>query len=275
MISIITPVLNSEKYIESCINSVVDQNCSSIEHIIIDGCSTDNTIDIIREYSTNYSHITFISEKDNGQSDALNKGIKMASNKLLGILNADDYYQSNVLNRIVDIFKNIPEPSFIYGNCNVWEENAKLKYINKPGNLTLKGLLSGMQIHPVNPSAYFYHKSIHSIIGDYKVDEHYAMDLDFLLRAIQISKFIYFDEIWGNWRRFEGTKTVNDSDVGRMYKRKEQLLKEYKKELNLLDKIEVTLSYPIYKYKRLIHIPITLTKNIIKRTFHLLNKFII
>ena len=83
-ISVITPVFNGERFIESCIRSVIDQNCPDVEHLIIDGCSTDRTLEIVKQYSETYPHIRWVSEKDKGQSDAMNKGIRMFGQALAG-----------------------------------------------------------------------------------------------------------------------------------------------------------------------------------------------
>ena len=86
-LSIITPVYKGVKFIDSCIQNVIDQNCSEIEHMIIDGDSTDTTIEIIKQYAKQYPHIRFLLEPVKGQSDAMNKGIKMAKGNIIGILN--------------------------------------------------------------------------------------------------------------------------------------------------------------------------------------------
>ncbi|MGK7941459.1 MAG: glycosyltransferase, partial [Crocosphaera sp.] len=83
MITVITPVYNGETFIESCIKIVIEQNCSHLEHIIVDGGSKDGTVDIIRKYAEQYAHIRWLSESDKGQSDAMNKGIKMAKGEIL------------------------------------------------------------------------------------------------------------------------------------------------------------------------------------------------
>ncbi len=115
MISVITPVYNGEKFIESCIQVVIDQNCPNVEHIImdVDGGSTDRTVEIIKKYAEKYPYIRWISEKDKGQSDAMNRGIAMAKGEILAILNVDDYYEPNVLNQISKIFETLPEPSLL------------------------------------------------------------------------------------------------------------------------------------------------------------------
>src|SRR5215472_1653392 len=94
ILSIITPVYNGEKFISGCIESVAAQKLAGVEHIIVDGRSSDRTMDIVRDKARVYPHLRWISEPDRGQSDALNKGIDMARAEYIGILNADDFYES-------------------------------------------------------------------------------------------------------------------------------------------------------------------------------------
>lgn len=255
MISVITPVYNGERFIDSCIRVVIDQACLDFEHIIIDGGSTDRTVEIIKQYADKYSHIRWISEKDKGQSDAMNKGIAMTKGEIIAILNVDDFYEPDVLNRISEIFKSLPDPSLLVGNCNVWVDDGKLKFVNKPTKLKLTDLLLGFRInqYPVNPSAYFYHTSLHQKIGVYKVDEHYVMDIDFLFKAIQVATVKYMDETWGNFREIEGTKTVNDGRSGQGYYRMESLLRFYRKDLTLFQRWQVASKYELYKTWRTIN----------------------
>jgi glycosyltransferase involved in cell wall biosynthesis len=238
MISIITPVYNGEKFIAACIENVIDQNCPNVEHIIMDGGSSDRTVEIIKHYATQYSHIKWISEKDKGQSDAMNKGVLIAKGEILGILNVDDYYEPNVLHLITSIFNHLPEISLLIGNCNVWNTEGKLSYVQKPGHISLEALLYERKAHPVNPSCYFYHTLLHQKIGLYDTDEHYAMDLDFLIRAVQVAKVRYVDQVWGNWRRIEGTKTLSDDISGTMKQRKQ---------LSLFKKILLTIEFLYHK----------------------------
>lgn len=93
LLSIITPVFNGEKHIQGCIKVLINQTCPYAEHVIVDGQSTDRTVAVIRDYASRYTHIRWISEKDNGQSDALNKGVRLANGDVLGILlkSAKDY----------------------------------------------------------------------------------------------------------------------------------------------------------------------------------------
>ena len=256
MISIITPVYNGESYIEDCLKTVIEQQCPCIEHIILDGGSQDGTVDVLKRYSEQYPHIRWISEKDKGQSDAMNKGIAMAKGDVIAILNVDDYYEKNTLNRVADLFKELPEPSLLVGNCNIWDHDGRLKVVNKPSKLKLTELLLGYQVnpHPVNPSAYFYHKSIHQKIGSYLVDEHYVMDLHFIFSAVQVANVKYVDELWGNYRDLEGTKTHSDRLKGIGVKRQQELYAAYTQKLSLKDQWLLKLQKTYYAsrfYKKL------------------------
>lgn len=243
MISIITPVYNGERFIESCIKAVIDQNCPNVEHIIVDGGSSDRTIEIIQEYAQKYPHICWISEKDRGQSDAMNKGINLAQGEIVGFLNVDDFYEPNVLNRVLEIFKTLPEPSFLAGNCKVIGESGELIEFNQPAKLSLYDLLMypDRNPYPYNPAAYFYHASLHQRVGYYNVDDHYSMDLDFILRAVRVANLCYVDETWGNHRRLEGTKTFEDLKAGKTNQRIIKLYRYYRRYLPLSAQLKLFL----------------------------------
>jgi glycosyltransferase involved in cell wall biosynthesis len=228
---------------------VINQACPEVEHLIMDGGSSDRTVEIIRRYADRYPHIRWVSEPDKGQSDAMNKGIKLAKGEIIAILNVDDYYEPNVLNRIVELFKDLPEPSLLVGNCNVWQDDGQLKGINKPTKLQFKELLLGMDINPfpINPSAYFYHVSLHQKIGLYAVDEHYAMDIDFLLKAVQQARVKYIDETWGNYRQIAGTKTVTDCQNGGNQPRLRQVMRTYRQQLPLPQRLEIAARFEAFR----------------------------
>ncbi len=241
MISIITPVYNGERFVEQCILNVVAQKCSNLEHIFIDGGSTDKTLEIIASYASHNTHIRWISERDQGQSDAMNKGIRLSKGNILGFLNVDDYYEPDILNRINSIFNGLEDPSFVVGNCNIVNESGEVIVVNKPSRLKLRDLLILPKLtpYPCNPSAYFYHKSLHGLVGVYLETEHFAMDLDFILRAIQEANVYYFDEVWGNFRLCKGTKTFQDMRNGNMHYRIDSIVKKYRRDLSYRQKIEI------------------------------------
>jgi glycosyltransferase involved in cell wall biosynthesis len=215
-LSIITPVYNGKNFIESCLKSVIDQDCAQAEHLIIDGGSTDGTVETVDRYARRYPHIRWISEKDRGQSSAINKGIAMAQGTIIGILNCDDYYEPAVLPRVLKHFDDLPDPSFLAGNCRVLKDDGSIWYINKPARLNVADILIGGEDRqfPHNPASYFYHKSLHDKVGLYDESEHFSLDTDFILRALFVAHTQYVNEIWGNYRYLKGTKTyiANESD---------------------------------------------------------------
>ncbi|PIP34393.1 glycosyl transferase, partial [Candidatus Falkowbacteria bacterium CG23_combo_of_CG06-09_8_20_14_all_41_10] len=115
-ISIITPSYNSAKTISDTIDSVISQTHQDLEYLVIDGVSTDGTIAIVNEYQRKYP-IRLVSEKDSGIYDAMNKGIKLTTGDIIGILNSDDfYYDQNVLAKINDVFAANPDVDAVYGD---------------------------------------------------------------------------------------------------------------------------------------------------------------
>lgn len=207
-LSIITPVYQGVTYIKGCMQAVIEQNAPYIEHIIVDGGSSDGTVEIIEEFAKKYTHIRWISEKDRGQSHAMNKGIRMARGEIINFLNADDYYEPHTLTRVLSYFDRLKEPALLVGNCIIRDESGGVVKLNTPSELNRVRLLLGEVEFPYNPSAYFYHRSLHNLIGLYDENEHYMMDIDFILRALKVANLLYVNETWGNHVRVSGAKTV-------------------------------------------------------------------
>ena len=215
-LSIITPVYNGEKFISGCIESVAAQNCAGIEHVIVDGGSTDGTVLILVEKAKAYPHIRWISERDRGQSDALNKGLGMARAEYIGILNVDDFYEPGALSSVAKIIKTLTGPRFIVGACNVLTTDDKLLDVNRPSVLKFENFMVDYEAwpFPYNPSAYFYPKAVHDAVGPYNVEEHFSMDFEFILAVVQAIEPLYIDAVLGNFRFIPGTKTFNSFTEG-------------------------------------------------------------
>jgi glycosyltransferase involved in cell wall biosynthesis len=224
-LSIITPVYNSITFIEKCIQNVIDQNCSeNVEHLIVDAGSTDGTFEIIKEYTSKYTHIRYISEPDKGQSDAMNKGIKLAKGEIISFLNADDAYNPFVIKRVLQLFqhKNL---SFAVGNCRLIYDQGDTIYINRPQRLKDYHFFSGKLPFPINPCAYFYKKEIHNHpnIGLYNEQNHYNMDYEFLLKCSLHYPMTYFNEDWGVMLEHPNAKTSSDKNNNTLLERKKEL----------------------------------------------------
>lgn len=180
-VSIITVVFNGEKTIKSCIESVLNQSYNNIEYIIIDGKSTDNTSEIVKSYGTKIA--VFVSEKDAGIYDAMNKGIALATGDVIGILNADDFYHDPfVIEKIVGKL-NETQADSIYGDLiYVDAENTrKIKRYWKSGKFNKRNFLFGwMPPHPT----FFLRKSSYKKYGTYRLDLGSAADYELMLRMM-------------------------------------------------------------------------------------------
>lgn len=184
-ISIITVVYNGEKYLRDCIESVITQNYPEIEYIVIDGKSTDGTLAIIQQYRGHIQH--FVSEKDKGLYDALNKGIALATGEVVGILNADDRLADNsIIAQVVNAFKASENTEGVYGDLNyIHPDNGKIirKWRSKQANwLDIeKGWM------PAHPTLYIK-RNLFNLYGNYVLDMGSAADYDLILRFFHSHK---------------------------------------------------------------------------------------
>jgi len=241
-LSIITIVFNGERFIEPCIQNVIAQSCPAAEHLIIDGGSSDGTLKIIKKYAEKYKHIRWVSGKDQGQSDAMNKGVALAKGSVIGFLNVDDYYSPGVLNEVLGIFDQLPEPSIVLGDCTTWNDDEQIVSIyHVPKRLRASDLLLGPEVcpHPPNPSAYFYHKCLHEEIKGFDLNDHYTMDLDFLYKALEKARVHCVNKMWGNFRFIRGTKTYQDCASGLSTSRIKMKLLQYRKKLVFSEKLKI------------------------------------
>jgi glycosyltransferase involved in cell wall biosynthesis len=245
VISVITPVLNGRQYLEGCVACVAAQAAEGLEHVVVDGGSHDGGAELLARLAEAHSHVRWVSEPDAGQSDALNKGIGMARGDVIGILNVDDRYEPGVLARVTELFATIPRPAFVAANCHVWHPDGSLAYVNCPDHLELRDLLLGSpeRPYPVNPSAYFYDRTLHDLVGWYDVAQHYAMDVDFVFRAVQVAHLLYVPEWWGNFHAREDCKTVVDSRAGTAQRRRNALYRAYRRSLPPVDRLRAAVSY--------------------------------
>ena len=123
LVTIVTPSYNQGRFIRATIESVLSQDYGAIEYIVMDGGSTDNTAAVVREYS---SRLKWISEKDRGQSDAINKGFRMAKGEIVSWLNSDDFILPGAVSLAVKAFERQPEIMAVYGEGYLIDENEKI-----------------------------------------------------------------------------------------------------------------------------------------------------
>jgi len=178
LVSIVTPSFNKGPYIEETILSIRNQTYKNIEHIVIDGGSTDETLSILKKYSNN---LVWISEPDLGQSDAINKGWKLAKGDIIAYLNADDTYLPDTVGIAVNFFLKHPETGMIYGDGILSDEKGRFLINFTAGEFNIKNLIF-CQDNILQP-AVFLRKTVFETIGDVDADLHLAMDLDYWIRT--------------------------------------------------------------------------------------------
>ncbi len=187
-ISIITVVKNAEKTLEQTISSVITQKYGNIEYIIVDGGSTDGTLDIIRKYEDKISR--WISEPDQGISDAFNKGIRLASGDIIGIVSADDYLPPGALAKVAQTYKENPTADVIYGNAIFVEPYNQVQHIIRPD----VGLRTIWRRQPLKHAATFVTRKAYERFGTFDLSYKLSMDYELILRFYtQGAKFVYTD----------------------------------------------------------------------------------
>ncbi len=181
-ITVITANYNQGNFIETCIKSVLDQDYSNIEYLIFDGNSTDQSVDIIRKYENRLTY--WKSEKDNGQTHAINKGLKMATGEIITWLNSDDYFLPGSLMFAANQYTE-GKYDFILGNCIFVDVNGQPIADQKKSTL-LNGhdFIPGHHACVVNQPSSFFSKKILSKTGLLDEKLHYAMDVDFWMKII-------------------------------------------------------------------------------------------
>ena len=191
LVSIITPSYNQAKYLEQTIQSVLSQNYSHIEYIVMDGGSNDESVEIIKKYQDKLSY--WISEKDSGQADAINKGFAKANGDIIAWLNSDDYYLPNTLNQVVKTFEENPEVVLIYGNMLAVDENGKTFNALNYKQLTLEDLLC-FQI--IGQPAVFFRRSALQKINGLNLTFHFLLDHLFWIQIAQYGKILHVNQTW-------------------------------------------------------------------------------
>jgi len=206
LVSIITPSFNQAQFLEQTTLSVKEQGYPNIEHIIIDGGSTDGTLDILKKYTDS---VTWVSEPDEGQSQAINKGFTMAKGEIVGWINSDDYYLPGVVSVAVDVLINNPEIDLIYGYCAKVDESGNTLEILKSPDFDRKLLFSNPCI--ILQQTVFFRRSLLDKVGLLNESYHYAMDFDLWIRMAQVGNFKLIPEILAAYRFSSGCKSVANS----------------------------------------------------------------
>lgn len=208
LVSIVTPSLNQGKFLERTILSVLNQDYPNIEYIVMDGGSTDNSLEIIQKYADRISH--WKSEKDFGQTDAINQGFAKATGQILAWLNSDDTYEPNAIIGAVEFLTNHPGIGMVYGDCNFIDANDRIIGKFNARRTDYDKLRTGY-VH-IPQQASFWRAELWHQVGPLDTSIYFAMDYDLWLRLARISKISYIPKLWANFRLHGDAKSISEDD---------------------------------------------------------------
>lgn len=203
-ISLITPTLNQAEFIEETIRSVLAQNYSDLEWIVLDACSTDATPQILARYA-HLPWLRIIREADEGQSDAINKGMHLATGEVVAWLNSDDLLAPSALQQVAAAFATHPQASVIYGIGAKIDRKGRLIRVVPYRPFNRKRLATALEA--VQPATYFRRDAFWAV-GGLRKDLYYAMDWDLLLRLANQGQVVAIDALLAKIRYYEDTKTA-------------------------------------------------------------------
>ena len=187
-VSIITTSYNSGNTLEDTVKSVLNQRYSDIEYIIVDGKSSDNTLEIVKKYEPLFhGRLKWISEKDNGIYDAMNKGIRMATGDVVGILNSDDFFTSNdVVDKFVGLFED-PELDAVYGDVHFIHDGNPEKCVRYYSSKRFAPRWLRFGFMPAHPS-FYCRRGVFDKAGLYKTDYDIGSDFEMMVRLFKVNK---------------------------------------------------------------------------------------
>ncbi|MBI2187965.1 MAG: glycosyltransferase [Acidobacteria bacterium] len=200
LVSIVTPVLNGMPDIRACLDSVATQTYPHIEHILVDGCSTDGTVELIADYAARYpDRVRFTSEPDSGCGDAWAKGVRMAHGQILGCLGADDLCEPGAVDAVAVFFREHPDAMFVHGGCRqVWGDGTAV--IHRPTPFDYRTFVRTAR-HIATPSSY-YRRELVEHVGPV---EECGNDFEFMLRVARVCQVHSLDATLSTLSRRVGT----------------------------------------------------------------------
>ncbi|MBK9007352.1 MAG: glycosyltransferase [Anaerolineae bacterium] len=208
IVSIITPSFNQARYIEATVQSVLAQDYPRIEYIIVDGASTDGTVDILKKFEGRIA--SWVSEPDKGQTDAINKGFARAKGDILAWINSDDTYEAGAVGAAVKFLQGHPDVGMVYGDCNFINESGRV--IGKFNSAqTDERLLRQGYVHIPQQTA-FFRADLWRQVGPLDPSFYFAMDYDLWTRLAARSRIQYVPQTWANFRLHTSGKTIVADD---------------------------------------------------------------
>lgn len=252
-ISIVIPSYNAAQFIEETIQSILNQNFPLLECIVIDGGSSDGTLDILKKYE---GRLAWISEKDRGQSDAINKGLKLASGNIVTYICADDVYERDCFQKVANFFDQNPTVKWVFGKCKIIDENGLeiRKPITQYKNFWQRRYSYNklLIINFIAQPAVFWRKELTDEIGLFDINARLVMDYEYWLRAGAKYNPGFIDDYLASFRvHSQSRSSVNFSKaageafgVAKRYANSEK--RNFLVPLQYLDYLSVVFGYSVY-----------------------------
>ncbi len=211
LVSIVTPSYNQADYLEQTLNSVLEQDYARIEYLVADGASNDGSVEIIRKYADKLAW--WVSEKDSGQGEAINKGLAYAKGEIMAWLNSDDYYLPGTVSSAVKVFKENPDVVLIYGDMLAVDETGRTFNVLKYKQLSLENLVC-FQI--IGQPAVFFRREAYKQAGGLDTTFHFLLDHHFWIRIAQHGRIMHVPQTWAAARyHSEAKNRLKAAEFGR------------------------------------------------------------
>jgi glycosyltransferase involved in cell wall biosynthesis len=208
LVSIVTPSFNQARFLAATIESVLNQSYPNIEYIVIDGGSTDGSVEVIKQYADKLAD--WVSEPDQGQTDAINKGFAVANGEILAWLNSDDTYETDAVARAVAYLVEHPEVGLVYGDTDFIDEHGEVLG-RFPARQTSHTRIRRGYVH-IPQQAAFWRADLWRQVGPLDPSFYFAMDYDLWVRLSAVSEIKYVPGVWANFRLHGDSKTIQEDD---------------------------------------------------------------
>jgi len=220
LVSIVTPSFNQQRYLKETILSVINQDYPALEYFVIDGGSTDGSVDIIKKNQNKLAG--WVSESDLGQTDAINKGFDRCQGEIMAWINSDDIYQVGAISSAVEFLQAHPEIGMVYGDTDLIDEDSHRIGRFNAKQTNYQRLMRGGVYIP-QPAA-FWRRDLWEKSGPLDTSFYFAMDYDLWVRFAKIAPIQYVPQLWASFRIHDGGKTIVSDDrcwpeMKKVYKR--------------------------------------------------------